>query len=49
MKKNDAQIIPEPRANEPRLWRRVIWFITYWIASVIALGAVSYIIKLTFK
>ena len=39
----------EPAAPPSPLWRRVTWFLTIWIASVLALGAVAYLIKLALK
>jgi len=31
------------------LWRRVVWFLAIWIASVLALGAVAYSIRLALR
>ena len=40
---------PEPEAAPSPLWRRLAWFLALWIASVLALGVVVYVIKLALK
>ncbi len=40
---------PEPEAAASPLWRRLTWFLALWIASVLALGVVAYVIKLALK
>lgn len=35
--------VPPPPAPA---WRRVAWFAAIWVISILALGAVAYIIKL---
>jgi len=31
------------------LWRRLAWFAGIWLASVIALGAVAYVLRLSLR
>ncbi|MCH8686780.1 DUF2474 family protein [Pedomonas mirosovicensis] len=38
-----------PPNPPPPLWRRLLWFVGLWAASVAVVGAVAYILRLWLK
>lgn len=38
--------MPEQKGSPNPLWRRLLWFAALWLASVAAIGAVAYLIRI---
>jgi hypothetical protein len=49
MNEADGQQNLTVEAAPTALWRRLGWFIALWVGSVLSLGVVAYLIKLTLK